>query len=209
MYFVYYRDHIINFTDRPALGCDGVVTLEPGEAIGTAKMLEKLENSKNLCILSPDPQKAFSDFAARFTHVEAAGGVARNARGEVLMIYRNNRWDLPKGHVEPGESVADAAVREVCEETGLEHIELGEIIVTTHHFYLQDGKWIMKRTWWFSMSAEGDPVPQTEEGITRAEWVASSRVPGCAEQSFASVKEVLKLARTDEQNIINLQNILP
>jgi len=49
--------------------------------------------------------------------------------GEILLIQRadNAHWGLPGGHVEPGESVAEAAVREVLEETGFA-IEVGRLI---------------------------------------------------------------------------------
>lgn len=56
--------------------------------------------------------------------VAQAGGVVvrRGRRGpEVLLVSsrRRSRWTLPKGTIEPGESVADAAVREVREEAGV------------------------------------------------------------------------------------------
>src|SRR5690606_37487395 len=59
----------------------------------------------------------------------SAGGIVFRARDgvpHVLLIrdpYRN--WGLPKGHLENGEDEAAAALREVREETGLEHLELG------------------------------------------------------------------------------------
>jgi len=57
-------------------------------------------------------------------YVSCAGGVVRDASGRVLVIRRahppdEGRWSLPGGRVEPGESPAEAAVREIREETGL------------------------------------------------------------------------------------------
>lgn len=210
MYFVYYKDSIIDFTDRTVIGSDGVVKLAPGEKIGIAKMLENLENSKNLCIISPEPERAFRDFASQFTLAEAAGGVVENRRGEILMIYRNNRWDLPKGYVEEGEGYMAAAVREVEEETGLRDVVIASPLVNTYHFYPLGDRWIMKHTWWFTMEGgTGEPKPQVEEGITEIEWVSPSRLPEYASQSFASVREVLKLARPDDESMIKLENIIP
>ena len=54
--------------------------------------------------------------------VLAAGGIVRDGAGRVLLIRRgdNGRWALPGGMMEPGESIAGCAIREVREETGLE-----------------------------------------------------------------------------------------
>jgi len=54
--------------------------------------------------------------------VSAGGVIYRKRAGaiEIALIHVGNRWGLPKGHVEKGESNSDAALREVREETGLE-----------------------------------------------------------------------------------------
>ncbi|HXT19293.1 MAG TPA: NUDIX domain-containing protein, partial [Thermoanaerobaculia bacterium] len=55
----------------------------------------------------------------RVQHHHSAGGLVVRG-GEVLLIApRAGRWQLPKGHVEPGEAPTEAAVREVREETGV------------------------------------------------------------------------------------------
>ena len=57
--------------------------------------------------------------------VEGAGGVVLNDEGKVLLIrHRNGTWVFPKGHVEPGESKVDTAVREVEEEAGVQAVAI-------------------------------------------------------------------------------------
>ena len=64
----------------------------------------------------------------RMRWVRAAGGIVTAPDGTMLLIQRNGRWDLPKGKVEPGETLLQAALREVEEETGIK-VDSGQWIV--------------------------------------------------------------------------------
>ena len=114
--------------------------------------------------------------AQRAQRETSAGGVVfrRNSEGalDYLLIrdsYRN--WGFPKGHLEPGEPPADAARREVAEETGLADLLLhGPIRVIDWYFRFR-GKTIHKYCHFFLFeSRAGEPVPQAEEGITACVW---------------------------------------
>jgi 8-oxo-dGTP pyrophosphatase MutT (NUDIX family) len=106
----------------------------------------------------------------------SAGGVVfrRGADDDVRFLlirdsYRN--WGLPKGHLEPGEPPADAARREVVEETGLGDLILHGPIQVIDWYFRFRGKTIHKYCHFFLFESKlGDPVPQAEEGITDCSW---------------------------------------
>lgn len=124
--------------------------------------------------------------------VNAAGGLVRNNEGEYLMIRRNDIWDLPKGHQEPGEDISATALREVREETGLEDLELGAFICETRHCYFRGGTWVLKHTFWYNMTCCNDSglVPQTEENITQAVWMDRTALDAALKDTFPSILEV-------------------
>ena len=124
--------------------------------------------------------------------VNAAGGLVRNPKGEFLMIRRNDIWDLPKGHQEPGEEISDTALREVREETGLQGLDLGDFICETRHCYFRGGTWVLKHTFWYNMSCSGsaETVPQTEENITSAVWMDREALDIALKDTFPSILEV-------------------
>ena len=56
---------------------------------------------------------------------ESSGGVVLNPEGRVLVVNQNGTsWSLPKGHVEEGEGLLEAARREIYEESGIRQLEL-------------------------------------------------------------------------------------
>ena len=58
-------------------------------------------------------------------HTVSAGGIVLNRRGQVLVVSQHGTsWSLPKGHVEEGEDLLQAARREIYEESGVERLEL-------------------------------------------------------------------------------------
>lgn len=151
-----------------------------------------LQGADVLVLYSHGFKRIVSYLMSRFRFVRAAGGVVTDPQGNSLLIFREGCWDIPKGMVEPGESLAQAAIREVEEETGISHIALDSLLVKTYHIYNKYGGWHLKQTSWFRMhtSAAQPTVPQTAEGITRAEWVPPTLCHTHLASSFASLKIV-------------------
>lgn len=161
--------------------------------ISRAKLLKKVETDKFIAIITPDTEQTFSLLASEFKMVRAAGGVVTNKQEEVLMIELRGRWDLPKGHIEEGESSYDAALREVEEETGVRAKIIGvEPIATTWHAYDTYGQWELKSTDWWVMEAEsGNLNAQSEEGITGVRWLSNAELKGALKTSYPTIIRVI------------------
>ena len=148
--------------------------------------------------MAADPDAAFAAFAAEFTPVEAAGGVVVNGCGEWLMIHRNGRWDLPKGHLECGERIEECAAREVCEETGVAAEVVRPLCETLHAYYFpKTARWELKRTRWYELFTPACAAlkPQTEEGIDAVAWCSPEEAAAHAAACYPTVRTVLACLR--------------
>lgn len=125
--------------------------------------------------------------------IEAAGGIVKNPAGAYLFIYRNDKWDLPKGKIEKGEKTKEAAVREVEEECGIKVSRLGKKICKTYHAYISREEVVLKKTHWYEMKSRGKEKlkPQTEEGITDVRWFKKKNVDTIIANTFPSIMDVL------------------
>ena len=133
-------------------------------------------------------------FFKHFTPITAAGGLVLNEKGQLLMMLRRGKWDLPKGKCDEGESMEECALREVSEETGVHDLKIIRALAPTYHTYHAYGKHMLKTTSWFLMQASSNALltPQTEEDITALEWVNINAIPEKMKESFKTIEAVIQ-----------------
>lgn len=152
-------------------------------------------NSLNdIYFFNESSEKLFKYFSTMFRLIEAAGGLVKNKKGDWLFIFRNGKWDLPKGKIEKNEGIEEAAIREVEEECGIGGLKIIRKLTSTNHIYFMEGKAILKKTYWFEMNCNDGAIliPQTEEGITDVKWIAQDKLANVFANTFESVKEVIE-----------------
>jgi 8-oxo-dGTP pyrophosphatase MutT (NUDIX family) len=196
-YKVYFANRPVVFmeeTDVQSLMPGNEVIVSQGKA--DTMLIESAigRGAKGICLVCRDVEWSWSQFASQFLSIRAAGGVVSNDHSEVLFIYRLEKWDLPKGKVEPGEELELAAIREVEEECSIDKLELQRHLITTYHTYTLKGEQVLKSTDWYVMRHNGHdtPKPQEIEGITEARWIAPAEWKMVEANTFPSVIDVLR-----------------
>ncbi|WP_339917320.1 NUDIX hydrolase [Yeosuana marina] len=145
---------------------------------------------KEVRLIHKNKDKLLKKFLKKMPNVVAGGGKVYNENGDILFIYRNDKWDLPKGKAERRESIEETAIREVTEETGVNGLEIVKPIETTYHIFKRNGRHRIKVTYWFEMktSFKGNLYAQEEEGITKVEWLNKEQTEEALQNSYANIK---------------------
>ena len=186
---IFFADKRLILTDTPS-GVEGALRI-PSSSLSIANVLNFFETTNTIEVCDKAIEAVKELFFAEFKYVEAAGGLVCNERGETLMIYCYRRWDLPKGHVDAGESDAECAVREVGEETGVKDAKIVRFLCNTFHAYGVYGVWELKRTAWYEMSTNHcETKPQAEEDILQAKWCTPEEVEENLRTTYPTIRNV-------------------
>jgi len=155
---------------------------------------QSTESKNSYFLIAKDKKDLLKHLKKNFKIIKAAGGVVRNDKNEILVIYRNGKWDIPKGKVEKGESIKKAAVREVEEECGISDLNLLDKLLSTYHIYEVKNKLVLKKTIWYNMTCFKEQIltPQQEEGIEDVRWVVPNFMNQPGLETYKSLKEVIR-----------------
>lgn len=194
-YRIYINDHTLYITATlPELTQDIEQLTVLGFNFQTFyKQLNSLPG-KSFVLLTQEPKLLFDKIKKTCLIIKAAGGLVSSAKGNYLFIFRNKKWDLPKGKVEKGEKMKAAALREVEEECGVKIFTNDEKLCKTYHVYDMDSKIVLKKTNWYRMTVKGEPklIPQKEEGITKASWLSEAQLHPVLANTYPSIMDVLR-----------------
>ena len=201
MYKIFYENRALIFPniEEKDLGLDATSPqLETYE-------VEKIHNFLRQWLVVPlqedvvidkvSPEVLSAALCRTFVMAPAAGGVVLSD-GHFAAIQRHGIPDLPKGHVEEGEEVAVAAVREVEEETGLKDLDIVRQLPSSWHCYLYNEEWRLKQTSWFLMTTadESQVQPQLDEDITEVTFLGKYDLEWFLKNTYRSIVETLGLS---------------
>ena len=192
MYKVFVNDKPITLTTKVEQETDFKNYLLNTVHIG--KVIKDLNTTslKEVRLIHKDEDKLLKKFLKKLPNVVAGGGKVFNDHGDILFIYRNDKWDLPKGKIETHESIQRGAMREVEEETGVSGLAIKKSLNTTYHIFKRNGRYKIKITYWFEMytSFHGVLFPELNEGITKAKWLGKKKVDKALKNSYANIREL-------------------
>ena len=188
-------DYRIVSTSEEGMKTTPMLHIGGGKVPTPEELIAAIGGNHSLRVVAEDGKAALVEFCKQMPIVRAAGGVVENSGGDILVMTRKGWRDLPKGHIDEGESAEEAAVREVMEECGLQSVDIVAPLCTTRHFHCAYGRWEIKQTEWFLMYAEGEEpalMPEEDEGITAVEWLRGRRLWQAVESSYSTIKEVFE-----------------
>jgi len=162
------------------------------ESVDIEQLIVNMFNNKvkKAFLYHPDEKETLKKLKEKIPVAKAGGGLVYNKKGEVLFIFRNGKWDLPKGGIEKHEEIEDTAMREVEEETGVGGLKITNKLQKTYHIFKRNGTYRLKITHWFEMktSFDGKLQGQLEEGIEKVAWLNPNQIKEALTNSYDNIK---------------------
>lgn len=191
-YKIFYRRHhfVFNQDDLDQKPC--VVIYHVNKDL-IKSLLNYLRECKTTQVVQIAEDGGFEKFLDCFKIIHAAGGAVFNPDGDLLLMKRKGLWDMPKGKLDKGESIVNAAVREVEEECNVFDIEVKHKIGLTYHLYFEK-KWLLKETHWYYMisSRWQDAQPQIEEEIEEIMWIDYEKLDLDQLDTYNNIRHVIR-----------------
>lgn len=183
------------------------------ESADIHKIILKFYHNKiqKAILYHPDEKVILKKLKEKITVNKAGGGLVKNSKGDVLFIFRNGKWDLPKGGIEKGEAMEETAVREVEEETGVRHLKITRKLSKTYHIFKRNGDFRLKITQWYEMATAytGPLQGQWEEGIEKVAWLAPEQIPYALQNSYENIKSLFEEEYETAFFTVDLKNNKP
>ncbi|MBA4134583.1 MAG: NUDIX hydrolase [Flavobacterium sp.] len=190
MYKVFVNDKPLFLTNEVAKETDFQLFLL--ESVDIEQVIIKMFQNKiqKAYLYYPDEKAILKKVKEKIPVCKAGGGLVYNKAGDVLFIFRNGKWDLPKGGIEKGEEIEDTAIREVEEETGVTNLKITHKLQKTYHVFKRGGKYKLKVTHWYEMRTDftGKPKPQANEGIEKVAWLNPEEIKEALKNSYENIK---------------------
>ena len=192
MYEVFVNDKPIILTT--SLNKDEDYPLYLFKNIAFEEIVHKIKTNvlSGVYLYSTNLDEDWKEIREIYEPIVAGGGLVLNENKEVLFIFRGEKWDLPKGRIEEGEEIEEAAIREVEEECGIENVVLRGFLLNTYHLFIQGGKKRLKETYWYLMYSDykGELKPQVEEGITDVCFKNEKEIEVAFQNTYANIELV-------------------
>ena len=197
MYKVFVNDKPLFLTNEVAKETDFQLFLL--ESVDIEQLIVKMFNNKikKAYLYYPDEKEILKKVKEKIPVAKAGGGLVYNEKNEVLFIYRNGKWDLPKGGKDKGEDIELTAMREVEEETGVGKLKIKKKLQKTYHIFKRNGRYKLKVTHWFEMTStfSGELIPQAEEGIEKVAWLNPEQIQEALKNSYENIKLLFEVTK--------------
>lgn len=192
MYKVFINQNVIVLTNKVQFGTK--ITVLPLKETSLDDIIKKLKKRKTIFLYHHNPNKLISHFKKKLKLVRAGGGIVKNHKDETLFIYRRDKWDLPKGKMDKGESIEETALREVEEETGVKNLIIIDLFKHTYHIFKKGNKHYLKETTWFNMKTDYDDIlkPEFKEEITKVIWKSKKQIKEI-KNTYPNIKLLLEI----------------